>query len=254
MRLLISAALAAVVVSAMSGTLPASAQWWNPLAPSDFEECTERAAKEAKTSEALNILLESCRAKFAGRRKPGGGYTFLDARQNRSFPIAGPNPTPAETKYFDEQYSVFLKDQQAAATAYAERSKQLQQLEAERQRARQNELADLERRRQSALGRVRVISREFKCQSMWVGCPYYDVTVRVENQSNENISSVSVGWVFFPADGSDCPSVVDKRESARVSLRPRDNAVLHFKGDGGPSDSPEKTRYCITVTDVQIAP
>jgi hypothetical protein len=102
---------------------------------------------------------------------------------------------------------VFLKDQQAAETAYAERSKQLQQLEAERQRARQNELADLERRRQTALSLVRVTSREFNCPSMMVGCPFYDVTVRVKNQSNENISSVSLGWVFFP-DGGDCPSVV----------------------------------------------
>ena len=134
MRLLISAALAAVVVSAMPGASPADAQWWNPLAPSDFEECTERAAKEAKTNEALNILLESCRAKFTGRRKPGGGYTFLDTRQNRSFPIAGPNPTPAEIRFFDEQHSLFLKNQQEAATAYAERVKQAQELEAERQR------------------------------------------------------------------------------------------------------------------------
>ncbi len=249
MRLLI----AAVVVSALLSALPASAQWWNPLAPSDYEDCSERAAKDAKSSEALNILLQSCSATFRGRRKPGGGYTFLDTRQNRSFPIAGPNPTPAEIKYFDEQYSVFLKDQQAAASAYAERSKQLQQLEAERQRARQNELADLERRRQTALGRVRVISREFNCPQMMVGCPFYDVTARVKNQSNENISSVSIGWVLFPADGSGCPSTYASRETARVSLRPNDSTVLHFKGSDGPTGT-EKTSYCIDVTDVQIAP
>jgi hypothetical protein len=128
----------------------------------------------------------------------------------------------------------------------------LQQLEAERQRARQNELADLERRRQTALSLVRVTSREFNCPSMMVGCPFYDVTVRVKNQSNENISSVSLGWVFFP-DGGDCPSVVASRESARVSLRPSDTTVLHFKGSDGPSGD-EKTLYCIRVTDVQISP
>jgi hypothetical protein len=87
---------------------------------------------------------------------------------------------------------------------------------------------------------------------MMVGCPFYDVTVRVKNQSNENISSVSLGWVFFP-DGGDCPSVVASRESARVSLRPSDTTVLHFKGSDGPSGD-EKTLYCIRVTDVQISP
>jgi hypothetical protein len=127
------------------------AQWWNPFAPSDYEECAESAAREAKTSVALNILLESCNAKFRGRRKPGGGYAFLDTRQNRSFPIAGPNPTPAELSYIDAQYSLFLKEQQDAATAYAERTKQLQEIEAARQKTIQDNLADLERRRQTAL-------------------------------------------------------------------------------------------------------
>jgi hypothetical protein len=247
MRLLISAALAAVAVSAMFGALPASAQWWNPLAPSDFEECSESAAREAKTSDALNILLQSCSA-FSGRRKPGGGYTFLDTRQNRSFPIAGPNPTPAEIKYFDEQYSAFLKDQQAAAAAYAEQSKQLEQLEAERQRALQKQSADLQRRRQAALDLVKVKSN-LTCQ--FGNCLSYEISLRIENQSTENISSVSVGWVLIPPRET-CPTTIRTKETVRANLRPTDSTAAHFNGVDGPSLA--QVRYCVTATDVQIGP
>src|SRR5260370_26165613 len=48
------------------------------------------------------------KSKFAGRRKPGGGYTYFDFMQNRSFDIAGPNPTPQEQKQIDQQYIVHL--------------------------------------------------------------------------------------------------------------------------------------------------
>jgi hypothetical protein len=50
----------------------AVAQWWNPFAPTDYEECAESAAKSAKTNEALKILISTCASKFAGRRKAGG--------------------------------------------------------------------------------------------------------------------------------------------------------------------------------------
>lgn len=73
----------------------AQAQWWT-AAPADFEECAERAERSAGKDKAA--LLSACDGQFAGRRKPGGGYTYFDFMQNRSFDIAGPNPTAAELK------------------------------------------------------------------------------------------------------------------------------------------------------------
>ena len=51
----------------------AHAQWWRS-APSDFESCAD-AAEKSKTKEEKTAALADCNAKFAGRRKPGGGYT-----------------------------------------------------------------------------------------------------------------------------------------------------------------------------------
>ncbi len=108
---------------------PASAQWWRS-APADFEECAD-AAEKAATREDKAAALSACNAKFAGRRKSGGGYTYYDFMQNRNFDIAGPNPTPAEQQQIDEQYTAFLererRDNIAAAFAAKQQQLQLQQ-------------------------------------------------------------------------------------------------------------------------------
>ena len=103
------------------------AQWWS-RAPADFEECAD-VAEKAATKEARRSALSECNAKFAGRRKVGGGYSYFDFMQNRSFDIAGPNPTPDEQKHIDEQYTAFLdrERQSTIAAAVAVQQQLLQQ-------------------------------------------------------------------------------------------------------------------------------
>jgi hypothetical protein len=102
-----------------------SAQWWH-RAPADFEECAEAAEKSANPQEKSTALAE-CSAKFAGRRKPGGGYTYYDFMQDRSFDIAGPNPTPDEQKHIDEQYTLYLENQRRSNIAAVFAAKQQEQ-------------------------------------------------------------------------------------------------------------------------------
>src|SRR6266403_3075171 len=102
-----------------------SAQWWS-RAPADFEECADAAEKSA-TKEDKTAALAECNAKFAGRRKPGGGYAYYDFMQDRTFDIAGPNPTPEEQKKIDEQYTVYLENQRRSTITAAFVAKQQQQ-------------------------------------------------------------------------------------------------------------------------------
>jgi hypothetical protein len=100
----------------------ADAQWWRS-APYDFESCAD-VAEKAKTKEEKTTKLAECNAKYAGRRKAGGGYTYYDFMQDRTFDIAGPNPTPEEQKKIDEQYTAYLERERrnhAAAQAAAAR-------------------------------------------------------------------------------------------------------------------------------------
>ncbi len=109
----------------------AHAQWWK-RAPVDFEECAD-AAEKSSTKAEKTAALADCNAKFAGRRKPGGGYTYYDFLQDRTFDIAGPNPTPEEQKKIDESYTAYLANQRrsneaAQATARQQREQQEQQV------------------------------------------------------------------------------------------------------------------------------
>jgi hypothetical protein len=123
-----SALLVAAIAGFVALTPPrAQAQWWS-RAPADFEACAEKAEKAATREDKASQLTE-CNAKFAGRRKPGGGYTYYDFMQNRSFDIAGPNPTPEEQKKIDEQYTAFLDRERRNSIAAALSAKQQQMLQ-----------------------------------------------------------------------------------------------------------------------------
>ena len=121
-------AVAAVAGLALS-PMHAHAQWWRST-PVDFESCAD-AAEKAKSKEEKTAALAECNAKFAGRRKPGGGYTYYDFMQDRTFDIAGPNPTPEEQKHIDHQYTAYLESQRRNKIAAAFAAKQTQQQEAE---------------------------------------------------------------------------------------------------------------------------
>jgi hypothetical protein len=115
------------VVAAIGGLIVlapvvADAQWWRS-APHDFESCAD-VAEKSKTKEEKTTKLAECNAKFAGRRKAGGGYTYYDFMQDRTFDIAGPNPTPEEQKKIDEQYTAYLERERRNHLAAAQAAKQ----------------------------------------------------------------------------------------------------------------------------------
>src|SRR5205807_4238605 len=127
---------AALVVAAAGFVLltqsHAEAQWWK-RAPVDFEECAD-AAEKAATKTEKTAALADCNAKFAGRRKAGGGYSYYDFLQDRTFDIAGPNPTPEEQKKIDQSYTAYLANQRrstvaAEAVAHQQQEQQEQQLQ-----------------------------------------------------------------------------------------------------------------------------
>ena len=121
--LLVATFAACVVLAAPR----AQAQWWSSK-PVDFEACADIAEK-APTKEEKAARLGDCHSKFAGRRKPGGGYTYFDFMQNRNFDIAGPNPTPEEQKKIDEEYIAYLEQERRStiAAAFTARQQQVQQ-------------------------------------------------------------------------------------------------------------------------------
>lgn len=138
-----SSTLAVAVLVAAFALVPMSAraQWWRS-APKDFEDCADLAEK-AKSKEDKTAQLADCNAKFAGRRKPGGGYTYYDFMQDRSFDIAGPNPTPDEQKKIDQEYTGYLEKERRSSIVAAFNAKQLERQEKQQMRPPQLQQASL---------------------------------------------------------------------------------------------------------------
>src|SRR5258708_15668127 len=67
----------------------------------DFEECVEALGPSPSVSQSSpplgderSVAMTDCNARFAGRRKPGGGYSYYDFMHGPNFDIAPPHPTP----------------------------------------------------------------------------------------------------------------------------------------------------------------
>jgi hypothetical protein len=110
----------------------------------DFEDCVASLPAEASVQHSHGPLndapagsMEDCNARFAGRRKPGGGYTYFDFMQDRSFDIAGPNPSPEERNRIDREYMGFLDIKRRENVSAELAKKQDEQLQADLERARQ---------------------------------------------------------------------------------------------------------------------
>src|SRR5262249_50024344 len=83
--------------------------------------CAEWAQIISPGTERVARIMD-CGARFAGRRKAGGGYAYYDLLQNRSFDIAGPNPTADERTRIYSEYVHFLGSQRRHG-ALAERER-----------------------------------------------------------------------------------------------------------------------------------
>jgi hypothetical protein len=108
----------------------------SPQLARDFEECIEQVQATPTTDDERGALMTSCNARFAGRRKPGGGYSYYDFMQDRNFDIAGPNPTDQERKQIDHAYIGFLDAQRREAVSAELATRQNEQLRADLERAR----------------------------------------------------------------------------------------------------------------------
>src|SRR6202171_950849 len=109
-----------------------------PQPARDFEECIEQVRAGSPADDQRGALMTDCSARFAGRRKAGGGYIYYDFMQDRKFDIAGPNPTAEERKQIDREYMGFLDAQRREAVSAALAKRQNEQLRADMETARQS--------------------------------------------------------------------------------------------------------------------
>jgi hypothetical protein len=266
LQAVIGAAILIVATAAVSAIVVSK---WNPFPPKDYEDCASRAAKDAKSKDALSVLLSICASEFQGRRKPGGGYTYFDSCQQRTVDIKSPNPTSTELSAIEQQCLTYIEAQEQieadqkrleaeqkrrAAEAAEQRRREQQQAQDARNRqlqAAQEARAAAAQQRQvsklSAMNNVQAKAAGFECSLF--SCNLVDMSVEVTNASKEALSSVWVGVAFVPTN-SGCPSSYADKQHLYLKLSPGETRADKIEGiDAALS----KRRVCIKVVDVQLA-
>jgi hypothetical protein len=259
LRLGIGAAVLIVATAAITATVMSR---WNPFPPRDYEDCAARAATDAKSKDALSVLLSICSTEFKGRRKAGGGYTFYDRCRDRTVDIKGPNPTTDEQKdmreeclaYIDAQARVAAVDreserkaEQAAQDARAREQQAAQDARAQAQQAEELARARLQARKMAVIPAIHVAVSDF------TGCEFNMCTfmkVEVTNESKEALSGLTIGLSTIKTSRDACPSSYAKQEKLNIDLSPGER-----RGDLIDFVDIEFSKHpvCIKVLDVEFA-
>jgi hypothetical protein len=141
-RLIASMVLGLLALVAAGLSLEFYLQGPAPGMARDYEECIEALHADARQTSPSSVEVQDssmmgCNARFAGRRKPGGGYSYYDFMQDRTFDLAGPNPTAEERNRIDHEYIGFLDTQRRENVSADLARRQDEQLRADLERAHQ---------------------------------------------------------------------------------------------------------------------
>jgi hypothetical protein len=213
---------------------------WGMFAPRDYEECAQSAAKDAKSKDALSVLVSICSSEFKGRRKIGGGYSYYDNCQDRTFDIKEPNPTPDELKYIEGGCLAYLDAQAQVAAKEEETKRRVQQ-------AAQEASARLQVRKLAAIPAIRVTSKDF-CETDFSDLSFCKLNVEATNGSTEALLSITIGLSTVPTSTDACPPLYASKENLNILLSPGESrgwripVLSEFK----------KYHVCIKVLDVEF--
>jgi hypothetical protein len=259
----------AVLLVATAAVSALVASKWSLFPPTDYEDCAARAAKDAKSKDALSVLLSLCGSEFKGRRKPGGGFTYYDSCQHNAIDIKGPNPTPAELNdieqqclsYVETQEKIEVEEERRAAelaeqkrkvqqAAQEARDRQLQAAQEARAAEESTRLQELKKRQQSALRSVKISETKIECYDLG-DCFFH---VAVTNGSREIVNGISFGWMFPSVGDVSCPSELSTKTKEDQKLRPGETAWVLIEATDTPPYGGASPKVCIKVTSVDIAP
>jgi hypothetical protein len=187
--------LGLVVVAFVSLSVPASAQFFGLLGPSDYEECADRAARETQDRNALNIRLETCHATFPARRKPGGGYQYclVFQREVECIDVRSPKMSRQDWDQVDRRSAAIQAETRLRAFELERQQRETIQA---RQLARTNAATGVSlRRAEVRCERTDVISAR---------CVSASLLIEIENVSRLNIKGLELNYLL-PSEGV-CPS------------------------------------------------
>lgn len=165
--------------------------------PTNQEDCISRAAKEAKTTQGLNLLTDVCRTKFPAKLSSEGKYVYTDPYSNMSFEVSGPTLSP----------------------------KELEWIASERKAAESNK-AKIEAQLETVRNNIQIVDYKISCNNEmeFIKCYDKNITVRLRNNSNVKISSVEIQYEI--GRQIDCGGGLGKSFYEEIEILPQGTATV----------------------------
>ena len=274
-RAIVGAAILIVATAAVSAIV--MSKWSNLFPPTDYEDCAVRAAKDAKSKDALSVLLSLCDSEFKGRRKPGGGYAYYNSCSgsvtsdlSRTFDIKGPNPTADEQKYMRGECLADMRADRQVAEQIAEAARKSAEREAEAARKAQQVAAyqaaqeraaaaaaasAFQLRKSQTIAAVHATVNGFRCVGLFYGQDSCNdkvqsvyIQIEITNQSKEALSGISIGVAVAPTNGK-CPSSYAQPQYLNIPLSTGETRAIEISSGLDFLNHP----VCAKVVDVDFA-
>ncbi len=170
--------------------------------PKDQEDCKAKAAKDAKSVAAMEVLLEDCQRRFPAVKRDDGSYAYYDDTLSEWVGVSGPVLSDADVEKLRE---LRAEKQAFQATQDAENAKSQAKLAADRQ---------------LALSQMKIISYDISCNGdePYMGCYNKNITIKIKNQSARTITGLTISYEI--GDDIDCSGSLGKNFNNNISIPP----------------------------------
>lgn len=158
-------------------------------APRDQEDCIARAAKEAKTNAALEVLINSCEREFPAKRRDDGTYAYYDGELYEWVTVSGPTLSDADVE-------------------------KIQSMRAEKENAARREKVE----KSKIIEKLKVISYNVSCNmdDTYTQCWNKNITLRVQNQSDRTVNGLTISYEI--GKNIDCSGSLGKSFSNDIEI------------------------------------
>lgn len=218
----------------------AQAQNSKSIAPADQEDCTNQAAREAKTAAGLQIMVQNCRKTYPAERSPNGGYRYYDAELQRYVEVSGPKLSSSDLKKLDA-----LRKQKI------ESDKVNRDNEAARNLAALMASAEKEKIARDIASQISINRWSVACGSNCYA--EKSISIQVTNNSDKAISGIKFEYELAPNIVCDSQLKMANTFYKYVTIKPKETVNFIYAFDALSSSKISNNSGCLGVRTVDIA-
>jgi hypothetical protein len=170
--------------------------------PKDQEDCKAKAAKDAKSVAAMEVLLEDCQRQFPAIKRDDGSYAYYDETLSEWVGVSGPVLSDADVEKLRE---LRAKKQAFQAKQDTENAKSQAKLAADRA---------------LVLSQTTIISYDISCNvdTTYIECYDKNISVKIKNNSDKTVYGVKIAYEI--GDDIDCSGSLGKNFDNDISIPP----------------------------------